>query len=362
MGNTKRTIIFVATNGVGLGHMTRLIAIAKRVRALDPEIEILFLSTSTATEVLRKEGFMYFYLPSRAIMRENIDPKQWNDMIHGLLGSILQLYSPQMLIFDGAYPYGGVIGLFKKFPKMWTLWIKREEYKAGGSTLVEHEGKFKQVLVPKEAGKIYDDEDTRLYCDPIVSIEPHEVLSREEVRKLWGVSKNQEVFYVQLGAGAINAIQDELNIVVGTLLKDPNHFVVVGQSIIGLPLKLNYENTRLRIIEHYPNAKYFYGCDYAISATGYNTYHELIYLQIPSIFIPNTKTGKDNQWARAMHAQDAGAAVCLEEVNEQSLEVAIQQLHDNKESMSQNCRKLINSNGAWQAAHYIIDHLNEIEV
>ena len=40
-------------------------------------------------------------------------------------------------------------------------------------------------------------------------------------------------------------------------------------------------------------------CGIIISSAGYNKVHELVYFGVPSIFIPNTGTGKDDQKAIA---------------------------------------------------------------
>src|SRR5690349_10863784 len=41
-------ILFYAVNGLGLGHVTRLLAIARAVRELEPNAEIVFFTSSEA--------------------------------------------------------------------------------------------------------------------------------------------------------------------------------------------------------------------------------------------------------------------------------------------------------------------------
>ena len=62
MADAER-ILFVTSNGTGLGHLTRSMAIARR---LDPALEPLFLTLSAAAPVVRELGFPVEYMASYA--------------------------------------------------------------------------------------------------------------------------------------------------------------------------------------------------------------------------------------------------------------------------------------------------------
>ena len=71
-------IVCYAINGAGVGHLTRLVAIARWLRryttALGEPAEIWFLTSSEATKLLFDEGFAAFKLPSKtAIGSAGID-------------------------------------------------------------------------------------------------------------------------------------------------------------------------------------------------------------------------------------------------------------------------------------------------
>ena len=46
--------------------------------------------------------------------------------------------------------------------------------------------------------------------------------------------------------------------------------------------------------------------DFGIIAGGYNSVHESLFLKLPSIILPNTRTGTDDQLARALNAAEKG--------------------------------------------------------
>ena len=61
-------------------------------------------------------------------------------------------------------------------------------------------------------------------------------------------------------------------------------------------------------------------CDLFISAVGYNSFHEAMYNQVPSIFIPQMASYMDDQRARAEAAADRGAAILIEPTQMSSLD------------------------------------------
>src|SRR5690606_6765409 len=56
-------VLFISSNGTGLGHLTRSMAIARR---LDAELEPLFVSLSAAAPVVEQQGFEVEYVASHA--------------------------------------------------------------------------------------------------------------------------------------------------------------------------------------------------------------------------------------------------------------------------------------------------------
>jgi hypothetical protein len=55
----------------------------------------------------------------------------------------------------------------------------------------------------------------------------------------------------------------------------------------------------------YPMSRYYAAFDAAVSAAGYNAFHELLAMRVPTLFVPMTRE-TDDQAARARYAADAG--------------------------------------------------------
>ena len=58
----------------------------------------------------------------------------------------------------------------------------------------------------------------------------------------------------------------------------------------------------MRLRATYPMSRYFAAFDGAVAAAGYNAYHELIELGVPSLFVPMPRD-TDDQAARARYAE-----------------------------------------------------------
>ena len=56
--NNRNCVVMFPTNGVGFGHFTRLLAIAKRMKEKDPELEIVFFSTMSTMHLLKEHGII----------------------------------------------------------------------------------------------------------------------------------------------------------------------------------------------------------------------------------------------------------------------------------------------------------------
>lgn len=349
----KKTILFIVTNGSGLGHLTRGLAVAKRLREIDSQYEIVFLTTSLATEVIRENNFMFYYVPTIKLMPEGINSGVWNSFLRKQIEDIVALYNPVGIVFDGAVPYAGMLGAIKNKSLFKSVWIKRECYKKQVDNLAEKEEYFDLIIVPDEVSdtKPLNQNQHKVYTKPIMLLDKNEVYTREFVREELNIKEEEKLFYVQLGAGNINSIDAMVQRIVNEIIKNPNYHVLLGEYIIGK--HFNIKHPRVKTIRSFPNAQYFNGVDIAVSAAGYNTLHELVFFGVPTLFIPNTATGRDDQIARVKKVENAQAGMMLNSLSSDDIQTKIHYLVRNQETFSNSAKSLITENGAWEAARYI---------
>lgn len=328
----RQVILFMATNGAGLGHLTRSLAIARRIARQKPDQEVVFLTTSTALNVVHREGFGAYHIPPKASLPSEMTTKQWGGLLTQNLNNLFELYDIRTVIFDGAYPYAQFVQSIHSRSGVEKIWVKR-----GGETAEkieirrEQEKYFDHIILPGEAGKPLPAGDQRhIAVNPIIFIDKDEVLDCGQVRALFNVPADKLFVYVQLGAGQINDMQYCLSRVIETLRSAGNIMIALGESLIGDDLQTYEED--IVVIKDYPNSKYFYGFDFVVSACGYNTFHELMYFGVPSLLIPTMETGTDDQLARGMLGAEAGLAIVVTNLEDGQLESAVKRLADPAEN------------------------------
>jgi UDP:flavonoid glycosyltransferase YjiC (YdhE family) len=111
--------------------------------------------------------------------------------------------------------------------------------------------------------------------------------------------------------------------------------------------------TDVHVVREFPLSRLFGAFDLAVSAAGYNSFHELLRFGIPTLFIPKLETALDDQQGRARFAADKGLAHVLERV---SVDVATPLLCDLLErghAMVSKVSSVDRGNGAGAAAMHL---------
>ena len=351
----NNTVVMFPTNGVGFGHFTRMLALAKRMKKSDSSLEIIFFTTMPTLHLLKPHGIAAHHISGPKHF-DNLETSEWNSLLEEELTVCLETHHPKMFIFDGAFPYRGMLRAIQSHP-MRKVWVRRGMFRKDATNIpvdsIEH---FDLLVRPGDSGptEVTQTDITieQLPCNPILFAGKDELLPKEELRERLSIPHDATVAYVQLGAGEINDIESDLDLSI-RLLSAHDVYVVVGESMIGN--RLNISGERIRTLRDYPNSLYFNSFDFAIMAGGYNSYHEAIAFQLPTICIPNQSTGMDDQVARAMVAGDAGAMLLVQDVNEEKLASAIETMLDSKkrDEMILAAQSLELENGADELAKHL---------
>jgi UDP:flavonoid glycosyltransferase YjiC (YdhE family) len=191
--------------------------------------------------------------------------------------------------------------------------------------------------------------------DPIRLIDDHEQLSREEARDQLGLALDRLAVLVQLGPGNGRSVAIASQRVFSALQQDASVDVVsLSTPITRDPIR---QHPDVRDITVYPIGRFLQAFDFAISAAGYNSFHELLTSGVPTIFLVSMRPELDDQEARASFAEAMGAGYFLSSSNLQSLPSVVQQMMkpDRRAAIRDNCSRLSAANGARQAADLIAE-------
>ena len=306
-GGPQKCVILFPTNGVGFGHFTRMYGLARRIKKLDSNIEIIFFTTQPTLHLPYLDGFPTYHLAGPKKFK-GMDSEAWNAMVQELLSLVLETHRPQTFVFDGSFPYRGMLDALDTIDVPQKIWLRRGMFRKGTSVPVDSIGKFDLIVHPEDAVPMLQSEVNHgvevLSVPPMTLIDSEEMWSRKMARRRLGVPEDSRVAYVQLGAGQINDIDSDVRQVVDALLSYEDVHVVLGESLLGNRLQIDLD--RVHLIRDYPNALFFNAFDVSVQAGGYNSFHEMRQLGIPTLFLPNMNTGMDDQLARCEVAVEEG--------------------------------------------------------
>ena len=306
-GGPSNTVVLFPTNGVGFGHFTRMYALARRLRRKNPDLEIIFFTTMPTLHIPYADGFPTYHLAGPKKFG-GMDSEAWNAMVQEMLTLVLETHRPSAFVFDGAFPYRGMLDSLDTIAVPKKIWVRRGMFRKGSSIPVDSIGKFDLIVhpgdaVPHASSEVEHNAQVEL-VEAITVLDSDEMWDRVDARRRIGVPEGSTAVYVQLGAGRINDIDSEIRMVIDALLGDSNVHVILGESMLGGRLRIDLD--RVHLIRDYPNALFLQAFDYSVQAGGYNSFHEMRTLRIPTLFLPNMNTGMDDQLARCRVAEQEG--------------------------------------------------------
>jgi UDP-N-acetylglucosamine--N-acetylmuramyl-(pentapeptide) pyrophosphoryl-undecaprenol N-acetylglucosamine transferase len=359
-------ILFYAVNGLGLGHVTRLLAIARKLRVRAPEAEIVFLTSSEAEDVIYREGFAAFKVPSKTLRFEaHLRPSTYARMMQTVVLNLLASFHPHVLVVD-TFPAGTMQELLPVLRwdsrKVFVFRVQRPEI--AESALVQNTlALYNLAVVPHHEGEERVPLPPGLdacWAGPIMIRDRDDARPRDEARAILGLPADGPVVYVAFGGGGDCTVGTSLDATLDALAANPMRDamgVPVHLAVAAAPLFRGRVVQRPCVtrVDYYPIAELFAAFDAAVSAAGYNSATEFLHHGVPTAFVPFARQ-VDDQEGRAMRIEEAGAGLCLPELDAAGLRAAVARLLDPATAapMREHARALAPTNGADRAAEAIL--------
>ena len=328
----KNAIVLFPTNGVGFGHFTRMYSVARELRKQDPEMEIIFFTTMPTLHIPYVDNYATYHLAGK-YKHKDMDSSTWNMLVEEMLTLVLETHNPKYFMFDGAFPYRGMLNSIYGREEITRIWMRRGMFRKGSSIPVDSIEYFDLIVHPGDATDVADSElehsVSTLKIPPITLLNKYELLTRKKSRGRLNLPLDARVTYVQLGAGQINDIDSEIRMTIDALLTFSDMHVVLGESMLGE--RLDFSHERVHLLRDYPNSMYYNGFDFAVQAGGYNSFHEMRNLGIPTLFYPNMNTGMDDQLARCKVAEDEHWGLVIINRSKENIELKLDHLLELKQ-------------------------------
>lgn len=341
--------MLMSSNGAGMGHLTRLLAYGTRLGA---PIRPYVVSMSQAVPVVARFGMPYEYLPSAAATGMN--PDVWQLLFVERLLETLDRIRPDVVVFDGTHPYRGIDDAVAAFPRTTWVWSRRGLWKPRlNRDQVAKAAWFDAVLEPGDLAAAADRGATvgqpAHRVRPVTLVDAADAADRATARAELGLPHAGPLALVSLGAGNLNDTGDQVG-AVATALRKLGVGVCVTQPDIA---DRAVDRSDVHVVRSFPLSRWFAAFDVAVAASGYNSFHEVLRIGLPTVFVPNAGTSLDDQAARAGHAAAQGWAHHLDTVTVAAVKPLVEELLDDGASYVARARAADPGNGAADAAAFL---------
>ncbi len=346
----RPVILLVSSNGTGMGHLTRLVAYQRR---LPPEVGAHVLSLSQAVPLVARYGVPYEYLPSHEAT--GLTTGQWRSLFAERIHEVVARVRPAVLVFDGPHPYDGLDAALASSPGTRSVWSRRAMWRAGENThQLDKESWFDVVLEPGDLAAAADQGATvgrpAHGVRPVTLVDDEGAGDRAASRRALGLPAEGLLGLVALGSGNVNDTDAEVDAAIGAL-DALGVSACVTQPAIAERLT---ERDNVHLVRHHPLSEHLGAFDLAISAAGYNSFHENLRFGLPTIFVPNAQMRLDDQVSRAQYADERGWAVSIPTLTGGAATPAVARVLAEGGSMAERARAADPGNGAADAARLIV--------
>lgn len=312
IGRRKCRTVFAPTNGVGLGHAKRCSLIAD---ALGQDSIPVFAAFPSCLPLLQSCGFDCLPLVSKSA--DHVD-KYAHDLLN--YQRIAQyIRQGDKLVFDGGNIVDSVYRTIIE-RKISAVWIRRGLWQTGQSALtpIERGHAFVRTVIPREAFEELNT-DTIEDCNtfevgPIVDVQPLSKKKNSSIRtrlKKHFKLNFDKLVVTMLGAGTAADQTAHIQSICNQIGNHPSclHLVVVWPNATVSPTLFGWSNSF--VVRTNKAMDLCQASDFVISAAGYNSFNELLYHNVPTIFVPQMAGFMDDQERRARAASDRGLGVIV---------------------------------------------------
>lgn len=350
LGEDRPRLLLISSNGTGMGHLMRLMAYGRRATDFEPHV----LSLSQGVGAVAALGMPFEYVPSASALGMN--PRNWQPIFTERVGNALDRIRPSVVVFDGTWPYSGIERLRSTHPEPRWVWSRRGMWREdrSGEQLTKSVW-FDEVLEPGDFASAADRGPTAnapaTWVPPVTLLDREDLLPRDEARRRLGLPPEGRLALVSFSGGAVDDVTSDTAAAIADCRRLGLE-VCVTRSVVSphVPLPDN-----VHVINPIPLATYQRAFDVAISAAGYNSFHELLRFGTPTLFIPKRNSSLDDQDRRARWAADRGWSHYATQVREGSVVDVLADLLDHGDEMVAKVAQEDPGNGAVDAARLFAD-------
>jgi UDP:flavonoid glycosyltransferase YjiC (YdhE family) len=293
-------------NGSGLGHLSTCLAYANRLRA---HARPVFFSLASAVEMIHDMGFEADYFVSRFWSRAT--SWAWDRQLALRLGMLFERVRPEVVVFDGTWPYRGLLEAAAAYGVPRLVWSNLTLYREGMRKVPVRESRFDLLIRLGEIGSGFVIEQAempgrKVTVPPVTVLRAEELFGRNEARDSLGLNREGRYALLSLGSGNLKDVGDIGRGLIDELRRRGYTVVWVRAPISASDVPLPDDVIPISV---YPLVRFMRAFDLFVGAAGYNTCCEVLQSGVPALLVPNTMVADDQTRRAEMVAQAVPAVV-----------------------------------------------------
>lgn len=351
--------LFYCVNGTGLGHVTRTLAVARQVRKLDGDAEILVLTSSEHAGVLWREGIPSVKVPSYEA-RERDRRLPVIELAHAISAQTVAIFRPHVMIVDSqaAGMFSELLSCLLAVPRRVFLLSRQPNYFSQPAYKMALQMYNRIVIAYKEEERQtvgVDFGERTVWSGDILVRSAEEMLPRDLARRRLRLSPNATVFYVGLGGGGNPQNDEAVQWILDVLAGVPDILVACAAQPLSRQGDRLFEHDRVIPVSHHPMMEYYAAFDAAVSSAGFNC-AELVHAGVPTIWLPLGFPSTDQEF-NADRFASKGLGIKVKMFETEALKTAVASLLDagRRAEMAERMRAWAGPNGAETAARAILE-------
>ena len=305
-------MLFYAINGTGLGHLSRQLALMTQAKALCDILGVpthfAVVTTSDASHVAN--DFLVYKLPSKSSAAAlDVDRATFVADSKLFISNLVAGMRPDVLVMD-TVPEGSFqeFAFCRSYAQKTAFVDRHKDEKQQASAMHSaHLKLYDRVLVPDDADAAARHPSSVAlgsrcrFVGKVHNVRREDLMTPSQVRDAFAIEDGKKVLYVSAGGGGKTG--GMLDVVIDALhARDDVHLLVGYGPLWTGPVRRGPNITPLTSPHVW---RVFGGVHGALSAAGYNTYHELLAAQVPSVFYAQRR-GMDRQDERVAHGVERG--------------------------------------------------------
>lgn len=318
MAMQKNQLRFLFAGGGTGGHLFPAVAVAEKIRMMQPNADILFVGTKLKIEasVVPKLGFKFKTIWIKGIARkfafENLlfPIKLMISMVQSLIINLK--FRPNVAIGTGGYVAG---------PAIWAssivgsriLLIEQNSYPGVTTRLLQKYAD--EIHLSYENSKKYFKDDSKLFVTGNPVRENFLRKNKQDALKEFGLKSGTKTLLVlggSLGAASINrvvasSIQQLSKMNIQIIWQTGNKYYEMYKNLSSTHVWVS------AFIENMNDA--YSACDLTVARAGATSIAEILFLGVPAILVPSPNVAENHQYYNAKSLAERSAAILIEDKN-----------------------------------------------